>query len=127
MAARPAPDSRAPPSNPTVAAVASKDKANSAGIDRFTASTPPSRAPYFLVWFFNKLQGELQQIGQELQDERAQRAALRLTIPIALYVAAGAFSYFIFIMFLFLLVSIEASAAASSSICSITSNAPIRS
>ncbi|RXG94739.1 hypothetical protein [Bradyrhizobium zhanjiangense] len=93
---------------PSIAA-ANKDKANTAGIDRFTASTPPSRAPYFLVWFFNKLQNELQQVGQDLQAERVQRAALRLTIPIALYVAAGAFSYFIFIMFLFLLVSIEAS------------------
>jgi hypothetical protein len=93
---------------PAIAA-ANKDKANTAGIDRFTASTSPSRAPYFLVWFFSKLQNELQQVGQELQAERAQRAALRLTIPFALYVAAGAFSYFIFIMFLFLLVSIEAS------------------
>jgi hypothetical protein len=88
---------------------AKKAKAKTAGIDLFTASTPPSRAPYFLVWFFNKLENELQQVGQELQAERVQRAALRLTIPLALYVAAGAFSYFIFIMFLFLLVSIEAS------------------
>lgn len=88
---------------------ANKDKANTAGIDRLTASTPPSGAPYFLVWFFNKLQNELQQVDRELQAERMQRAALRLTIPVALYVAAGAFSYFIFIMFLFLLVSIEAS------------------
>lgn len=93
---------------PSIAA-ANKIKSNSAAIDRFTASTQPSRAPYFLVWFFNKLQGQLQQLEQEYQDERTQRAALRLTIPLALYVAAGAFSYFIFIMFLFLLVSIEAS------------------
>jgi hypothetical protein len=90
-------------------ASANKAKSNSAAIDRLTASTPPSHAPYFLVWFFNKLEGRLQQLDQELQDERTRRAALRLTIPLALYVAAGAFSYFIFIMFLFLLVSIEAS------------------
>jgi hypothetical protein len=88
---------------------AAKIKSNSAAIDRFTASTPPSRAPYFLVWFFNKLQDQLQQLDQELQQERVARAALRLTIPLALYIAGGAFSYFIFIMFLFLLVSIEAS------------------
>lgn len=90
-------------------AVANKIKSNSAAIDRFTAPTPPSRAPYFLVWFFNKLQGELQLVEQELQADRAQRAALRLAIPLGLYIAGGAFSYFIFIMFLFLLVSIEAS------------------
>jgi hypothetical protein len=90
-------------------AVANKIKSNSAAIDRFTAPTPPSRAPYFLTWFFNKLQGELQLIEQDLQAERAQRGALRLAIPLALYIAGGAFSYFIFIMFLFLLVSIEAS------------------
>jgi hypothetical protein len=90
-------------------AVASKIKSNSPAMDRFTAPTLPSRAPYFLVWFFNKLQGELQLVEQELQAERAQRAVLRLAIPLSLYIAAGAFSYFIFIMFLFLLVSIEAS------------------
>lgn len=78
-------------------------------MDRFTAATPPTRAPYFVVWFFNKLQGELQLVSQEFQEEQNQRLALRLTVPVALYVAAGAFSYFIFIMFLFLLVSIEAS------------------
>ena len=93
---------------PSIAA-ANKIKSNSAAVDRFTAPTSPSRAPYFLVWFFDKLQGELQLLEQELQAERAERAALRLAIPLALYVAAGAFSYFIFIMFLFLLVSIEAS------------------
>jgi hypothetical protein len=90
-------------------AAANKNKAYTSSMDRFTAPTPPSRAPYFLSWFFSKLQAELQVVGQEFQAEQAQRMALRLTIPIALYVAAGAFSYFIFIMFLFLLVSIEAS------------------
>ncbi|HKU08667.1 MAG TPA: hypothetical protein VJR30_21585 [Bradyrhizobium sp.] len=90
-------------------AAANKAKQYSSSIDRFTAATPPTRAPYFVVWFFNKLQGELQLVAQELQEEQAKRFALKLTVPVALYVAAGAFSYFIFIMFLFLLVSIEAS------------------
>jgi len=62
-----------------------------------------------LAWFFNRLQNELQLVGQDLQAEKGQREALRLSIPFALSVAAGAFSYFIFIMFMFLLVSIEAS------------------
>jgi hypothetical protein len=100
-------------------AVANKIKSNSAAIDRFTAPTPPSRAPYFLVWFFSKLQGELQLLEQDLQAERAQRAALRFTIPLGLYIAAGAFSYFIFIMFLFLLVSIEASVRRLASIAAL--------
>ena len=94
-------------------ASANKAKSNSAAIDRLTASTPPSHAPYFLVWFFNKLEGERPSSFaidcEELQDDNNDVTALRLTIPLALYVAAGAFSYFIFIMFLFLLVSIEAS------------------
>jgi hypothetical protein len=90
-------------------ATANKDKQYSSSIDRFTAATSLNRAPYFLVWFFNKLQGELQLVAQEFQEEQASRLALRLTVPVALYVAAAAFSYFIFIMFLFLLVSIEAS------------------
>ena len=90
-------------------AAANKTKQYSSSIDHFTASTPPTRAPYFVVWFFNKLQGELQLVAQELQEEQGKRLALRLTVSVALYVAAAAFSYFIFIMFLFLLVSIEAS------------------
>jgi hypothetical protein len=90
-------------------ATANKDKQYSSAIDRFTAATPPTRAPYFVVWFFNKLQAELQLVAQEFQEEQDRRLALRMTVPVALYVAAGAFSYFIFIMFLFLLVSIEAS------------------
>lgn len=94
---------------PAVKAV-SKVKPYSNALDALTAATPPSRAPYFLTWFFDKLQGELRVIAQEFQEERNQRAALRATTPFALSVAGGAFSYFIFIMFLFLLVSIEASA-----------------
>ncbi|KGT76996.1 hypothetical protein MA20_20405 [Bradyrhizobium japonicum] len=90
-------------------ATANKDKQYSSSIDRIAAATPPTRAPYFVVWFFNKLQGELQLVSQEFQEEQNRRLALRLMAPVALYVAAGAFSYFIFIMFLFLLVSIEAS------------------
>jgi hypothetical protein len=78
-------------------------------IDALTNPTAPSRAPYFLAWFFNRLQNELQLVGQDLQAEKGQREALRLSMPFALSVAAGAFSYFIFIMFMFLLVSIEAS------------------
>jgi hypothetical protein len=93
---------------PTLATV-NQDKQYSSSIDRFTAPTSPSRAPYFVVWFFNKLQGELQLVAQELQEEQSRRLALKFTVPVALYIAAGAFSYFIFIMFLFLLVSIEAS------------------
>lgn len=93
---------------PAVKAV-SKVKPYSNALDALTAATPPSRAPYFLVWFYDKLQGELRVIAQEFQEERNQRIALRATTPFALSVAGGAFSYFIFIMFLFLLVSIEAS------------------
>ncbi|MCK1601606.1 hypothetical protein IVB02_09200 [Bradyrhizobium sp. 166] len=92
---------------PAVKAV-SKVKPYSNALDALTAATPPSRAPYFLTWFFEKLQGELRVIAQEFQEERNQRIALRATTPFALSVAGGAFSYFIFIMFLFLLVSIEA-------------------
>lgn len=87
----------------------SKVKPYSNALDALTAATPPSRAPYFLVWFYDKLQGELRVIAQEFQEERNQRVALKATTPFALSVAGGAFSYFIFIMFLFLLVSIEAS------------------
>lgn len=86
-----------------------KVKPYSNALDALTAATPPSRAPYFLVWFYDKLQGELRVIAQEFQEERNQRFALRATTPFALSVAGAAFSYFIFIMFLFLLVSIEAS------------------
>lgn len=77
--------------------------------DRLTAPTGRSQAPYFLVWYFNTLQNELQKVSGELVAERNERAALRLTVPVALYVAAAAFGYFICIMFLFLIVSIEAS------------------
>ncbi|MEH2472155.1 hypothetical protein V1281_006657 [Nitrobacteraceae bacterium AZCC 2161] len=93
---------------PAVKAV-NKVKPYSSALDALTAATPPSRAPYFLVWFYDKLQGELRVVAQEFQEERDQRFALRATAPFALSVAGGAFSYFIFIMFLFLLVSIEAS------------------
>lgn len=93
---------------PAVKAV-SKVKPYSAAVDALTAATPPSQAPYFLIWFFNKLQGELRAIGEEFQEQRQQRSLLRATTPFALSIAAGAFSYFILIMFLFLLVSIEAS------------------
>ena len=94
---------------PAVKAV-NKVKPYSSALDALTAATPPSRAPYFLVWFFNRLQSELQVVGQEFQVEQNNRFALRATIPLALSIAGGAFSYLIFIMFLFLLVSIEASA-----------------
>ena len=93
---------------PAVKAV-SKVKPYSGAVDALTAATPPSQAPYFVVWFFNRLQGELRAIGAEFQEQREQRALLRATTLFALSIAAGAFSYFILIMFLFLLVSIEAS------------------
>jgi hypothetical protein len=93
---------------PAVKAV-NKVKPYGAALDALTAATPPSRAPYFLTWFFDRLQGELRAIALEFQNEQAERLALKATTPFALSVAGGAFSYFIFIMFLFLLVSIEAS------------------
>jgi hypothetical protein len=77
--------------------------------DRLTAPTGRSSAPYFVAWFFQTLQKELASAQTELAEAQIQRAALRLTVPISLAVAAGAFGYFITIMFLFLIVSIEAS------------------
>lgn len=91
----------------TVVADAKKSEAYS--FDRLIEPTGRSRAPYFLVWFFNSLQTELQSASSDLANRRTERAALRLTVQPALYTAAGAFGYFISIMFLFLFISIEAS------------------
>jgi hypothetical protein len=49
---------------PAVKAV-SKVKPYGNALDALTAATPPSRAPYFLTWFYDKLQGELRVIAQE--------------------------------------------------------------
>ena len=77
--------------------------------NQLTAPTGQLQAPYFLVWYFDSLQRELRNASVELVTEKTARAALRLTVQPALYVAGGAFGYFICIMFLFLVVSIEAS------------------
>lgn len=81
----------------------------SSSFDRLTAPTGRSRAPYFLVWYFDSVQAVLRQVQQELLSAKIERNALRLTVPISLYVASAAFGYFILIMFLFLVVSMEAS------------------
>jgi hypothetical protein len=88
---------------------ARKQRLYSTSFDKLAAPTGQSQAPYFLVWFFEKLQGELRAVDQELTQLRIERNLLRQTVPLALTVASGAFGYFIFIMFLFLVVSIEAS------------------
>ncbi len=88
---------------------ARKQKLNPTAFDKMTAPTGAAQAPYFLVWFFDAVQRELLAVSAEVEGAREQRAALLLTLPIALYVAATAFGYFIFAMFLFLMVSIEAS------------------
>ena len=88
---------------------ARKQRLYQASFDRLTTPTGQSQAPYFLVWFFNALQDELRAVDRDLGTQRLERNALRLTIPLALIVAASAFGYFILIMFLFLVVSIEAS------------------
>ena len=88
---------------------ARKQRLYSSSFEKLTAPTGQSQAPYFLVWFFEKLQSELRAVDQELSQLRIERNLLRLTVPLALTVASGAFGYFIFIMFLFLIVSIEAS------------------
>lgn len=93
---------------PAVKAV-SKVKPYAAALDALTAATPPSRAPYFLTWFFDRLQTELRAVADEFAERQNERIALRATAPLALSIAGGAFGYFILIMFLFLLVSIEAS------------------
>jgi len=62
---------------PAVKAV-SKVKPYGNALDALTAATPPSRAPYFLTWFYDKLQGELRVIAQEFQEERNQRFGRRL-------------------------------------------------
>jgi hypothetical protein len=93
----------------TVFADAKKRGLYSSSFDRLTEPNRPSSAPYFLVWFFNSLQTELQSASSDLTNRRAERAALRVTVQPALYIAAGAFGYFISIMFLFLFISIEAS------------------
>lgn len=77
--------------------------------DRLTAPTGRAQAPYFLAWYFEALQKELQQVATKLTEEKDEREVLRAQTPIALYAAMAAFGYFILIMFLFLVVSIEAS------------------
>jgi hypothetical protein len=77
--------------------------------DRLTAPTGRSRAPYFLVWYFEHLQERLQSTTDRLTQARAERDALRLTEFPAIVTALSAFGYFIAIIFCFLLISIEAS------------------
>lgn len=88
---------------------ARKQKLYPTSFDKLMAPTGQAHASYFLVWFFTTLQTQLQSVDQELDAAKAQRFALRLTIPAALETASGAFAYFFVMMLLFLFVSIEAS------------------
>ena len=80
-----------------------------ASFDRLVAPTGRARAPYFVTWFFDRLQGQLAAVDRQLTAERVKRDALRLTTFPALIAAGSAFGYFITIMFCFLFISMEAS------------------
>jgi len=90
-------------------AAARRQRLYAPSFEKLTLPTGQAQAPYFLVWFFEKLQAELRVVSEELRGQRVERELLRSTVPWALTVASAAFGYFIFIMFLFLIVSIEAS------------------
>ena len=90
-------------------AKAKKQDLYASSFDRLVAPTGTGQAPYFLVWFFNRLHGQLQAINTQLSQERAQRNELRLTTIPATIVAGSAFGYFIAIIFCFLFISMEAS------------------
>ncbi len=69
--------------------------------DKLTAPTGQAAAPYFVVWYFSTLQDQLRSAKNDLDTAQFARNALRLTAPIGLAVAGGAFTYFVTIMFLF--------------------------
>jgi len=88
---------------------ARKQKLYKSSFDDLTAPTGPSRAPLFVVWFFQKLQGQLRIVDSDLRARQFRRNVLRLSTYPAIVTAASAFGYFIIVMFFFLLISIEAS------------------
>lgn len=92
-----------------ILAKARKQNLYGPSFDQFTAPTGSAEAPYFLAWFFNQLQSQLQIVDAQLKQDQAQRDVLRLTAIPAMIVAGGAFGYFVAIVFCFLFISIEAS------------------